>query len=236
MFNKINVIFSSHLSNNEDDKFINHIKDTIGVVCDVFCYKNYNEFSLTQIYNRGYNEHIEDNTIFVFCHNDITFKTSNWGKILLKKFNNSDYDILGVAGSTFIGENGVWWTDRSKMHGCVEHTNGISNWVSSYSNERVGMIVPVVLIDGLFMAFKPDENMKPWNEDFNSFHFYDVVKCVENYLDGFNIGVINDIRILHQSIGQTNDKWEENRIKFINQYGNNLPIDINDYKIKNIND
>lgn len=232
MYNKINIIFSSHLGNVKNDEFINHIKNTIGVPCDVFCYENYNKFSLSEIYNRGFKEHFEDNTIYVFCHNDIIFKTTDWGKVLLRKFNNSDYDILGVAGSTYIAENGVWWSDRSKMHGCVEHTNGVSSWVSEYSNERVGLIVPVVLVDGVFIAIKPDSNMVEWNEKYNNFHFYDVVKSVENYLEGFNIGVINDIRILHKSVGQTNDKWEENRIQFVNEFKEYLPLDINDFKNK----
>jgi hypothetical protein len=37
----------------------------------------------------------------------------------------------------------------------------------------------------------------------------------------------NNIRITHKSIGQTNEKWEENRELFVKKYGENLPIKSN---------
>ena len=49
------------------------------------------------------------------------------------------------------------------------------------------------------------------------------------YLDGFNIGVTTDIRILHESIGMTNDEWEKNRQLFVKKYKEDLPITYSDY-------
>jgi hypothetical protein len=37
-----------------------------------------------------------------------------------------------------------------------------------------------------------------------------------------------DVRVTHLSIGQTNQEWENNRVKFSERYESNLPIDIND--------
>lgn len=222
---KIVVVFSSHLSDENNNKFIKHISETIGVEHIVVCYPNFNKFSLAQIYNTGYLEYNEKDTIMVFCHNDITFKTKNWGRLLLTKFNSTDFDIIGVAGTTYLAENGVWWTDRSKMYGVVEHTDGINTWVSEYSKPRPGYIQPVVLVDGLFIAVNFDNIDTIWDTDFKGFHFYDVGGiCVPNYLAGCNIGVTTDIRILHQSVGITNDQWEENRQLFVEKYKNELPI------------
>ena len=222
MKNNVIVVFSSHLGDEKNNEFINHINNTIGnVKHKVVCYSNYNEFSLSQLYNDAIKNHIEKDCIFLMVHPDILIKTSNWGKILLNHFNYSDYSILGLAGSTFIGNDGVWYTDRSKMYGIVSHTNGISTWVSEYSEQSNG-IKPTINIDGLFMSFDPDSIVKSFNENYGKFHYYDLSFSVDNYLEDINIGVTTSIRVLHKSVGETNPSWEENRQKFANEY--NLPI------------
>jgi hypothetical protein len=226
--NKIVVIFSSHLGDEKNNEFISHIHNTIGVKHDVICYTNYNEFSLTKIYNDAIDKYHKDNIIMVFSHPDIIFKTKNWGKLLLTKFNNTEFDIIGVAGSTYMN-NGIWWEDRSKMCGVVEHTDGIDTWVSTYAKPVIGYIKPVAIIDGLFMAVNWDNINNKFDEDFTGFHFYDISFCFSNVLDGCNIGVTTDIRILHKSVGMTNEQWEENRKQFVEKYSNELPFNIEDY-------
>lgn len=224
MKNNIVVVFSSHLSEEANQKFIKHISDTIGVKHKIVCYPNFNQFSLPQIYNTAIREHNDENSIMVFCHNDIFIKTRTWGRLLLSKFNHSDYQIIGVAGTTFLHENGCWWTDRKKMCGIVEHTDGYTSWVSEYSPPRAGHIKPVVLVDGLFMAVDCNNIEHQFDEEFKGFHLYDLSFCVPNYLDGCNIGVTTDIRILHQSVGMTNEQWENNRKQFAEKYKDELPI------------
>ena len=161
----------------------------------------------------------------VFCHNDIVFKTKDWGKKLLAKFNNTHYEIIGVAGTTNMPESGRWWDDRSKMMGIVEHTNSLRTWVSEYC-KPFGGVKEVCLIDGLFMAVDTSLIINQFDEDFKGFHFYDVSFCIPNYLDGNNIGVVTDIRILHKSIGMTNQQWEDARKQFQYKYSADLPINV----------
>ncbi len=227
--NNIIVVVSSHLSNEENNKFINHVYNTIGKVKhNVVLYKNFNQFSLSQIYNKAIKEYNNHSAIMVFCHNDIIFRTQNWGKILLTKFNSFNYQIIGVAGSTYMPASGMWWEDRSKMVGIVEHTDGFNSWVSQYSAEKRGKITPTVMIDGLFIAADVNDVEHYFDEDFKGFHFYDLGFTIPNYLDGINIGVTTDIRILHESVGETNEKWEENRKLFVEKYKEELPININE--------
>jgi hypothetical protein len=222
-YNKIVVVFSSHLGDEKNNEFINHIHDTIGVNHEVICYENYNEYSLTEIYNKAIDEYNSENIIMVFCHPDIILKTKNWGRILLTKFNSTNFDIIGVAGTTYLAETGRWWEDRSKMLGIVEHTNGLSEWVSEYS-KPINEIKEVVMIDGLFMAINCNNITHKFDEDFKGFHFYEISMIFPNYLDGCNIGVTTSIRILHKSIGMTNQQWEDNRQLFIKKYNDELPI------------
>jgi len=233
MKNKIIVIFSSHLSEKENLEFEQHITDTIGVAHNVHCYVNHNQWSLSQVYNNAIKEYHDDEAIMVFCHNDIIFKTKNWGKKLLGKFNNLDYQIIGVAGGKTLYNHGCWWLneignkmDINNMIGIVEHTNGLRTWVSEYCKPFIG-VKDVCLIDGLFMAVDTSELSQFFDEEFKGFHFYDLGLCVANWLEGINIGVVTDIRILHKSIGITNQEWEENRIQFVEKYKEELPLNIN---------
>ena len=219
--NNIVVVFSSHLSDEENQKFIAHIKATIGVKHKTVCYPNFNQFSLSELYNKAIKEYSSPESIFVMCHNDIIIKTQNWGRVLLRDFNQTDYAILGVAGTTFVPDTGRWWEDISKMYGVVEHTNGHKNWISEYSSEFYG-IQSVVHVDGLFMAIDHTRIEKKFNEEYGKFHFYDITFCLDNYLEGCNIGVITSIKILHKSVGVTDSSWETNRIKFAKEY--DLPL------------
>lgn len=220
---KIVVVYSSHLGEEHDNEFNNHVSKTIGCKHEIVRYPNYNEFSLSEIYNKAIEHYKGESEIICFMHPDIIHNTSNWGRIILNKFNNSDFGIIGVAGSTFINTTGTWWDDRSKMWGIVTHSDGIKEWDSEYSNPIKG-IQPVVNIDGLFMAVDPERIVHTFDENYGKFHFYDLSFSVKNYLDGVNVGVITDIRILHKSIGETNQEWEENRQKFVDEYKDELPI------------
>ncbi len=223
------MIFSSHLSEEENQRFTNHVLETIGIDnVNVVGYVNHNQFSLPEVYNRAMREYNGDNIIMVFCHNDIIFRTKNWGKLLLNKFNNTNYSILGVAGTTYLSNNGIWWDDRTKMHGVVEHTDGYNTWVNEYSKPRAGYIKPVVLVDGLFIAVDGKKVYHLWDEEFKGFHLYDLSFCIPNYLDGCEIGVTTDIRILHKSVGMVNEQWDVNRKQFIEKYREELPIEYSD--------
>lgn len=232
---KLSVVFSSHRTDEENQKFINHLKTTAGVEIHVECIKNMNQYSLTEAYNLGWKKLDElerGKDIIVFCHNDLQIKTKNWGKTLLSLFNAfSNYDILGIAGTTELNEHGCWWLDKEgkmnfpKMFGRVWHTNGIREWESVYS-EKISGVKEVVVVDGLFIAVNGETVLKRFDEDYKNFHYYDVSFSFENYLEGCNIGVIDRISVLHQSVGMTNAAWEQNRLQFANQFKEELPISI----------
>jgi GT2 family glycosyltransferase len=233
-YSNISVVVSSHLSDQENSKFTQHIKNTIGIVNpEIIIYENFNEYSLTEIYNIGLNQ--SKNDIVVFIHNDLFFNTKNWGKILLGKFSKTEYGILGLAGTTDLNENGIWWGDNTKMIGIVNHKHNNRTFESKYSNSYGKNIIDVVTIDGLFIGVNKNKLQKGFVEEFNGFHYYDISFCVENLLNGVKIGVIFDITVTHNSIGQTNDEFEKNRQIFIKKYEKNLPLKINVEEIRDIN-
>lgn len=181
--------------------------------------------SLTKAYNRGLKE--AKNNIVVFCHDDLTIETKQWGNKLLKQFDkHPEYGIIGVAGTKFMSSSGQWWENRKKMYGRVAHTHENKTWLSTYSPDLAQDIEEVVIVDGVFFAIDKTKIKTEFNETVEGFHFYDVTFCFENYLKGVKVGVITSIRINHKSIGQTNDSWEANRVIFAETFKDNLPVNI----------
>jgi GT2 family glycosyltransferase len=203
---------------------IEHIKKTSGIKnIEVLEYVNKGE-SLTKFYNKALKETTND--IVVFCHDDILLNTNNWGKKIVKHFSETDYGILGVAGTTHMGDSGRWWDDNTKMMGQVRHTHEGRSWDSKYCSLFGDKVLESIVVDGLFFAIKKDRLTKTFDENFNGFHFYEIDFCFNNHLNGTKVGVISNIRVTHKSIGMTNDEWENNRLQFVNKYVKKLPYNI----------
>ena len=180
--------------------------------------------SLTKCYNEGLKQ--ASNDIVVFCHDDILFNKDGWGKNLITLFNNSDYGILGIAGTTNLHESGRWWTDKSKMVGIVKHSHNGKTWESRYSGNFPKEIIESATVDGLFFAVHKNRIKHEFDESVKGFHFYEIDFCFRNKLSGVKIGVIFDIKLTHKSIGETNEEWEINRKLFIDKFKNDLPFNV----------
>lgn len=207
-----------------DAKFKEHMIKTSGLKpadIDFMFFENNGEFSLTEVYNLGLKNSKYD--VVVFTHDDINIKSKKWGVKLLEHFNTSDYGVLGVAGTTELSETGKWWDNQPMMVGIVEHRSENKTWVSKFSTNLTGNIVPTVIVDGLFFGVRKDRIKYTFDEEVKNFHFYDIDFSFGNHENGVKVGVIFNIRVLHKSIGQTNDKWEENRISFVNKWEKSLP-------------
>lgn len=185
---------------------------------------NPNGRSLTEVYNEILNESTTD--IVVLCHDDIYFDKNGWGNYILNHFKRTDYGILGVAGSTSLPKSGMWWEDRRKMVGVVNHEHEGRKWESKYSRSLGKDIFPTIIVDGLFIVIHKQRIKQNFDETVKGFHMYDVDFCFRNYLDGVKVGVLFDIRVTHKSIGVTNDEWEKNRILFSEKFDKELPVKI----------
>jgi len=216
----LSVVVSTKKINKD---FISLIEKTSGVYkIEVLPYENEGKYSLTEVYNMGLKDSTND--IVLFCHDDIKFDTKNWGRKLLNHFKKSDYGIIGVAGSRYLPSSAKWWEIPSEMMGQVYHENEGKRWLSTYNRKFGADILSAVLVDGLFFAVDKNRIRTSFDETIPGFHFYDLAFCVQNYLAGVRVGVISNIDITHLSIGQTNEEWEQNRIRFSERYKDSLPL------------
>ena len=211
---------------NIDNTFIEMLKKTSGVPNpEVVPVSNNNEYSLTEVYNKIINE--SKNDIVVLCHDDIYFDSKNWGQKILNHFKrNSDYGILGLAGTTSMPKSAKWWEDFSKMKGIVNHEHDGKKWESKYSTSKGNVLDKVILVDGLFIVVNKKNIKQSFNEEIGGFHFYDVDFSFRNFIEGVKIGVMYDVRVTHKSIGQTNYQWDKQRWTFAEKYKDVLPTKV----------
>jgi GT2 family glycosyltransferase len=226
----ITIIYSTHKDEQFNNKFKQHLLQTVGLKdVQILEYKNNNEFSLSEIYNKGISHSNFD--IVVCCHNDIKLE-NGWGKKLLKDYSdNPEYSIIGKAGTSYFPESGVFWEKMQQtMVGQVYHQPDKDKWLSKYS-PKLPVIIPVVSIDGLFLSFNKTKIKHTFDESIGRFHFYDHLFCLPNYLDGVKIGVTSSFEIIHQSIGRPNQEFYETKEKFVEKWKHVLPLDLKPEKI-----
>ena len=222
----LTIVYSTHKNTDYNKAFKEHLLKNVGVKnVQILEYVNFNMYSLAELYNRGLSE--SQNDIVVCIHNDIKL-SKDWGKKLLKDFeNNPDFGIIGKAGSAYFPESGVYWEKMFQtMVGQVyHHPQGQEKYLSQYS-PKVDYLVPVVTIDGLFIALNKKKIKHSFDETIGMFHFYDHSFCLPNYLDGVKIGVTSSFEITHESVGRPNMEFYKSKHDFLVKYGSNLPLSL----------
>lgn len=210
-----------------DDEYLKHVEKMFSHPnTEILIYENDGVSSLTQIYNEGLNN--AKNEIVVFMHDDLILETPNMTPKIVKLFEkHKDYGIIGVAGTDNL-TSGCWWDNRPNMFGVVAHINEGKRHLSKFSKGVFNDVLKeVVIIDGLFFMVHKGRIKKEFNEQFKGYHFYDLSFCVENYIEGVQIGVTTKISLTHKSIGMTNENWEKNKLLFEATYGEKLPLTTN---------
>ena len=209
-----------------DSSYYDHVKRMFSHPnTEILMYENDGQMSLTQIYNKGLKESVND--IVVFMHDDLILETSNMTPKIVKLFEkHPDYGIIGIAGTDKL-TSGRWWDNRENMFGVVGHIHEGKRHVNHYSKGVFNDVLKdVVIVDGLFFMVRKSLLKKEFNEQFNGFHFYDISFCVENQFEGVKIGLTTKFGVTHKSVGMTNKQWEKNKLLFEALFEKRLPLTI----------
>ena len=209
-----------------DSNYYDHVKRMFSHPnTEILMYENDGQMSLTQIYNKGLKESVND--IVVFMHDDLILETSNMTPKIVKLFEkHPDYGIIGIAGTDKL-TSGRWWDNRENMFGVVGHIHEGKRHVNHYSKGVFNDVLKdVVIVDGLFFIVRKSLLKKEFNEEFKGFHFYDISFCVENQFEGVKIGLTTKFGVTHKSVGITNKQWEKNKLLFEALFEKRLPLTI----------
>ena len=219
----VSVVISTRMI---DDEYLKHVEKMFSHPnTEILMYENDGEMSLTQIYNKGLKESVND--IVVFMHDDLILETSNMTPKIVKLFEkHPDYGIIGIAGTDKL-TSGRWWDNRENMFGVVGHIHEGKRHVNHYSKGVFNDVLKdVVIVDGLFFIVRKSLLKQDFNEQFEGFHFYDISFCVENQFEGVKIGLTTKFGVTHKSVGITNKQWEKNKLLFEALFEKRLPLTI----------
>tara|TARA_R110002110_G_scaffold381916_1_gene592846 strand:- start:1767 stop:2450 length:684 start_codon:yes stop_codon:yes gene_type:complete len=191
-----------------------------------------NQNSIFEAYQKGVIScKASSQDIIILCHDDIKILSSRQHFLAaLSKCKDKDTGIVGPAGTTYLGENAVWWDQEkwSQGHhrGQVKHR---ANKGEPASATYYGECGQVVALDGLFLAARKEvwEKVGLQKPEYfeGNWDFYDIHYTTKSHSLGYKNYVI-PIDMIHLSNGELvgRDSWHKNREAFINN--TKLPIRI----------
>jgi len=182
-----------------------------------------NQKSIFEAYDKGLKScDANPEDIVIFCHDDVLiFDEKEVFLTKLLKCQHNNVGIIGPAGTTYLGQDAVWWNHanwaKGKHKGLVYHVTEDGK----LNPTEYGPSGKVVALDGLFLAArkevwdaigleKPEYFEGNWD-------FYDIHYTTKSHLLGYNNYALG-FKIIHQSSGEVagRDSWHKNREAFIN--------------------
>jgi hypothetical protein len=200
--------------------------------CDIEVKLLVNQNSIFGGYKKAFEKvNPSPNDIIILSHDDIkiTMPSPSFKKALIES-TTKDTGFIGPAGTTYLGEDSVWWNheiwSQGYHRGMVYHTDKKGEKLESTVYGDVGQ---VVVLDGLFLAArakileevglqKPEYLTEDWD-------FYDIHYTLTAHNKGYKNKTVA-IPIIHYSRGELagRDSWHKNREGFRNEHKEEFPI------------
>ena len=184
-----------------------NIAETINVKYELIVIDNStNKHSIFSAYNEGV--HLAKYPFICFAHEDILFRTQNWGQNVIKHFDDKTIGLIGMAGTHFLPKVPTYWTtspfiseynltnDKGKLIECFH--------IDLFQGKK---LVDVVACDG-FCLFIRKELFKFISYDektYTGFHYYDMDICMQVLETKHRVCICKDVLIEHS--------WSDNYSK-----------------------
>lgn len=210
------------------EEFHANLMETIGVPYEIISIDNsQNKYSIFEAYNLGIKK--SKFAYLCFIHDDILFKTSNWGQILINYFiEDEKLGIVGVAGSTQKTKAPSSWWINGKDAIVMNITENLPNNIIRhvYEGWQEGeKLKTTVVVDGVFMGIRKDSNIY-FNTLIGGFHNYDQSICLDYLNNGYKVCVTKEILLEHFSAGKVDAKWIMPTHIFHKLYEKKLPASV----------
>lgn len=220
----ISIIVCS-INENFYNKLIVNIARTINVAYEIIKIENsVKNYGICKAYNIGAKK--SKFPYLCFLHEDIEFKTEQWGTNLINLMSSDDeIGLIGVAGSTYKSyvpstwSQGIYQTDYQNI---IQHHRYN---VIKVSSKTVNDCIQVKVLDGVFLFTKKEiwEKYKFDENSFDKFHCYDLDFSMQVGRE-FKILVYNKLLIEHFSAGSLNKDWVNYSIKLSEKWQKILPL------------
>jgi hypothetical protein len=224
----VSVIICSRSTTLNPD-LIQNIEKTIGCQYEIiFIDNSSNSYSIFSAYNLGANR--SKYNLLCFMHEDIMFKTINWGLDIAKILAEPSIGVIGVAGAVVKTKTpSPWWiangykTDEYLRYNILQKRK--EGWVHEQSNPESNTLSEVAVLDGVWLCCRKNvwEEIKFDDKQLSGFHFYDLDFCMSAIERGFKNFAVLSILIQHNSTGNANVDWLSAAEKFHYKWRHALP-------------
>ncbi|RYZ29581.1 MAG: glycosyltransferase [Chitinophagaceae bacterium] len=209
------------------EKLSKNIEQTIGIDFEIVKVDNrIRKVGICKAYNEGAS--LAKHEFLCFVHEDVIFKTKNWGKALVQKFKDEpSIGLVGIAGSKYKSlAPGLGWYNNhhelDRLH-LIQHSKHSLEVV--YENRISKEYDDVVCVDGVFLF----TTNRVWHSNkfdektFKNFHCYDLDFSL-NVHQQYKVLVTNQILLEHFSLGNTDHVWLAESLKLSQKWKGKLPI------------
>ena len=196
---------------------LNNIRNTIGNCSyETIVFDNSSaKYALCSAYNEGIKK--AQGTYFCFVHEDVIFKSENWGNEFIQSFQqNSRLGLLGILGSKFKSAYPTGW--YNPVNNCNYHTGNIfqgnnNNFDAHFKDFSIGACTLdyVVCLDGVLLFTKREivDTINFDEELLKGYHGYDIDFSLQVHFAGYQIAVLKSVQLFHFSPGNTDEKWKD---------------------------
>jgi len=202
-----------------------NINKTIGCEYELIVIDNSaNQYSIFEAYNLGIDQ--SKGEYLCFMHDDIFIHSDGWGSTIQNIFSvDNQIGLIGVAGAKIKTRMpSAWWDcdEEHKVMNIVQHfpDKVKEHWYNGFTSN---LLEEVVVIDGVFMAWRKDDGIK-FNEKLKGFHNYDLHLAFECYKHQYKTVVTKNILLEHFSQGTINKDWVESTYQIHNLENEILPL------------
>ena len=203
-----------------------NIERTIGIDYELIVIDNStNKYSIFSAYNEGVRRSKGD--ILCFMHEDILYKTENWGLHVYKHFDgDGKLGLIGVLGGHFLPDipchigdsellSSIFYYVADGKHTHIHHNKYFGEDSSS----------EVVAVDGLWFSISNTLFEKIcFDENLNGFHYYDMDISMQIWASGYKCKVVDDVVVSHLSGGCINGDFINNTYLFYKKWNMKLPM------------
>ena len=206
-----------------------NISDTIGVPFEVICIDNSNnKYSICSAYNEGV-KHAKY-PYLCFMHEDVLFKTLDWGRKLINHLNDDNIGIIGNFGGHYIPNffpaiyvdgpvTGKFIQGQTINRSYLTHEVDFHDYCK-------GISIEVAVVDGMWFCARKDlfNNISFDEKTFSGFHCYDLDICMQTHAIGKQVKVVLDIILEHASPGNMDMTFFNQLHLWYKKWHKNLPI------------
>jgi GT2 family glycosyltransferase len=236
----ISVIISTHKPEYLESVKVS-IEKTIGVPYEIIGIENHARYSICEAYNIG--ESQANYPYLCFVHEDVLFKTKDWGQRLISIMEtDQSIGLIGVAGTKFKSTypTGSWGQSSflrkyKRGHVFVSLDGQNEQHIEFDDSKQPKRLEEVVCVDGIFMFTKKEiyKDCKYDDRIFTNFHGYDLDFSFQVFFQSYKVMVCREIELIHMSKGNYTPYFTLANRLIQKKWNSKLPVASKDLGLSN---